>query len=289
MDCRLIVNVDDLGLHPAVRRAVERLAAVGTVTSATLLVNGPDFAQAVGCRAVPVGVHLNVVRGRPILPPDAVRSLVDREGLFLGSYGVLLARYLAGRLRLEEIEAEWDAQIARAREGGLDPSHLDSEKHTHALPRLMPVAQRLARRHAIPWVRRPVERLHVRGVPAGGFARLALLGWFSLFHRPAAGVAWADSAWGIAEQGSRLTPHAFARYARRLRSGSIIEIACHPGLPEDADPALPAEYGRLRVAAQWLLEYNSLSDPAWFETLGSLGVTLVSYARIRRRGDQAGI
>ena len=29
---RLIVNVDDLGLHPAVRRAVEACAAQGTVT-----------------------------------------------------------------------------------------------------------------------------------------------------------------------------------------------------------------------------------------------------------------
>ncbi|MFN9910300.1 MAG: ChbG/HpnK family deacetylase, partial [bacterium] len=39
---QLIINVDDIGLHPAVRRAVEACAARGTVTSASVLANGPD-------------------------------------------------------------------------------------------------------------------------------------------------------------------------------------------------------------------------------------------------------
>ncbi len=34
----VVVNVDDLGLHPAVRRAVEDLAGLSRVSSSTLLV-----------------------------------------------------------------------------------------------------------------------------------------------------------------------------------------------------------------------------------------------------------
>ena len=37
---QLIINVDDIGLHPAVRRAVEACAERGTVTSATPLYVG---------------------------------------------------------------------------------------------------------------------------------------------------------------------------------------------------------------------------------------------------------
>jgi predicted glycoside hydrolase/deacetylase ChbG (UPF0249 family) len=282
----LIVNVDDLGLHPAVSRAVRRLARLGVVTSASLLANGPNFEEAARSPAVPTGVHLNLLRGRPILPPPAVRSLVDERGLLLGSYRRLLARHVRGGLRLDEIEREWDAQIARVRDIGVVPSHLDSEKHVHAWPRLMPIVQRLARRHSIGWIRRPVERLRFTGLPPMAILRIALLAWFGLFHRPAAEVRWPDSTWGIADQGSLLRPARFARYVSSLDRRGVLEIVCHPGLPQAEDPPLPEEVGRLRVAGQWLEEFRALSDSSWLDTVRELGLVLVSYESIRSTGEK---
>jgi predicted glycoside hydrolase/deacetylase ChbG (UPF0249 family) len=284
--CSLIVNVDDLGLHPAVRRAVQALAGLGVVTSASLLANGPDFEEAARSSAVPAGVHLNILRGRPVLPPVAVGSLVDEQGLLLGSYRKLLARYACGRLRLDEIEKEWDAQIARVRDAGVVPSHLDSEKHVHAWPRLMPIAQRLARRHGIGWIRRPVERLRLSGLPLSAITRIGLLAWFGLFHRPAAEVRWADSTWGIAEQGALLSAARFERYIGSLGHGDVLEIVCHPGWPLAGDPCLPVEFGRLRVAGQWLEEFHALSDHDWLDTVRKLGFVLTSYESALSIGEQ---
>ncbi|MFN5497128.1 MAG: ChbG/HpnK family deacetylase, partial [bacterium] len=73
---RLIINVDDLGLHPAVRRAIEECAALGTVTSASVLANGPDIDAVKPIAGVSFGAHLNILRGKPLSPAHEVRSLV---------------------------------------------------------------------------------------------------------------------------------------------------------------------------------------------------------------------
>ena len=86
---RLIVNVDDLGLHPAVRRAVEACAAQGTVTSASVLANGPDQDAVRPYPGLTLGAHLNILRGAPLSPPREVTSLVGENGLFLGSFSQL--------------------------------------------------------------------------------------------------------------------------------------------------------------------------------------------------------
>ena len=99
---RVIVNVDDLGLHPAVRRAVEDLFRAGAVTSATLLVNGPDAAAAARIQGPGLGVHLNILRGKPLLPPSEIPSLVGPDGLFLGDYAALFRRYVTGRPAVED-------------------------------------------------------------------------------------------------------------------------------------------------------------------------------------------
>jgi len=45
------------------------------------------------------------------------------------------------------------AQVARARDAGLTPSHLDSHQHVHLHPALLPVVARVARRFGIGAVR----------------------------------------------------------------------------------------------------------------------------------------
>src|SRR5262249_34645691 len=67
---RVVVNADDFGLCAAVNRAIGRAHEEGVLTSASLLANGPTFDEAVAiARARPslgVGVHLNLLRGRPL-------------------------------------------------------------------------------------------------------------------------------------------------------------------------------------------------------------------------------
>lgn len=77
----LIVTADDFGLAPQVNEAVERAHVDGVLTTASLMVGAPavDEAVAIGRRnpRLRVGLHLVLVEGRPILPPERVPLLLE--------------------------------------------------------------------------------------------------------------------------------------------------------------------------------------------------------------------
>lgn len=282
----VIVNVDDIGLHPAVRRAVEDCAARGTVTSASVLANGPDTDALRPYPGVSLGAHLNILRGRPLSPVGEVRSLVGADGHFLGSFAALAARAVLRRLDPGEVRLEWSRQVAHLRERGLDLVHLDGEKHTHCLPGLFAIACDVAREHAIPWVRRSDERFgNLRfGAPA---LRRAVLRALCAGAQTGPAVRTTDAVWGIAEQGGSFTAEACARALKGIasaRAPRTIEVVCHPGRPMPGDPALPASFGRMRVHQLWEPEYRSLMEGptnagSWTETAAASGWRLVSFER----------
>ncbi len=83
---RLIVNADDFGLTTEVNKGIIEAYRNGIVTSTTIMVNMPGFADAVEkIRCTPglaVGIHLNLTYGVPVLGADQVRSLVGPDGRF---------------------------------------------------------------------------------------------------------------------------------------------------------------------------------------------------------------
>jgi predicted glycoside hydrolase/deacetylase ChbG (UPF0249 family) len=257
----LIVNVDDLGLHPAVRRAVESCAAIGTVTSASVLANGPDLDAVRPIAGVSLGAHLNILRGPPISPASEVRSLLGADGNFVGSAAALAWRVARGAVRRDEVRLEWSRQVAALRDRGLALSHVDGEKHTHCLPGLFSIACEVAAEHGIRWVRRSDERFgNIRvGSPA---VRRAVLRALCVSARTTAATESTDAVWGIAEQGRAFTATACERALAGIGARRI-EVVCHPGDRHDGDPALPRSFGRMRVHELWDPEFESLRDGSW--------------------------
>lgn len=281
----VVVNVDDLGLHPAVRRAVEDLAGLSRVSSATLLVNGPDAPAAAALSSTSrgslgVGVHLNILRGRPQSPAAEIPGLLRPDGLFLGDYVALFKRYLARAFTPTDAEREWTRQVERALELGVTPTHLDSEKHIHVWPGLFEAACRVAARFRIGWVRRPVERTPLARWDKGAL-RTRVLNTFALVHRlpGAPGVAHPACVFGIADQGPELLPARLAAYMKRVRP-DVLELVCHPGAPLPGDPPLPEEYGPMRIAGQWTPERDALAAPGWGRALRECGATLAHYGQL---------
>ena len=284
----VVANVDDLGLHPAVRRAVEDLAGLSRVSSATLLVNGPDAAA--GARlgttsrgSIGVGVHLNILRGRPESPAHEIAGLLRPDGLFLGDYVALFKRYLARAFTPTDAEREWTRQVERALDLGLAPTHLDSEKHIHVWPGLFEAACRVAARFGIGWVRRPVELVHPARWDKGG-RRARILNTFAVWHKlPGAlglsGVACPKCVFGIADQGTDLLPQRLGAYMKRVRP-DVLEVVCHPGAAIATDGPLPAEYGPMRIAGQWQDERDALAAPGWGRVLRESGARLAHYGQL---------
>src|SRR5262249_55928702 len=100
-----------------------------------------------------IGVHLNVLRGKAVLPPTEIPSLVDPAGRFLRNPVSLCSAILRKRVDLDHLSRELSAQIERAFEAGLRPTHLNSEKHVHMYPPIFARVVELAEKYGIRAVR----------------------------------------------------------------------------------------------------------------------------------------
>lgn len=220
---KLIVNADDFGFTRDVNEGILHAHEHGIVRSASLLATGPAFQHAVElARATPsldVGAHLALV-GLP--------SALD--GRPLPSTPFALLRAMASH-RLD-IHAELAAQMDRIVRAGIQPSHINTHKHTHLFPAVLKAVTRLARQYGVPWVRRPFDSAWPADPGAPLRLKLALRTAGPLrahFDRVLArsGCRSTDHFAGLLATG-RFDAAALVRFIRALPPGST-EFMCHPG------------------------------------------------------------
>lgn len=284
----LIVNADDLGWTEGVNRGIAEAHRKGLVTSTSLLANGRAFASALDvARANPalgVGVHLNLSDGAPTAKTRQVLSLVNDVGWLAAGPESLLLRIASRTLPLEEVEREWDAQIQKVRDAGIQPTHLDGHKHVQMLPGLYQIALRLAKKHGIRAIRISHEESRLRsllasggehktgvvlkqGVQARGLKFLARDAREMADH---VGLVTTDYFCGIAQTGA-LTRQGVERLLQSLPEGTT-EFMCHPGY---ADDELRRTSTRLQESRQTELEI--LTDARIRKIVASRGIRLISY------------
>ena len=174
----LVINADDLGFAPGVNRGIFEAHAAGTVTSASMMVTAPAFAEAAervrrdGTR-LGVGLHLNLVVGRPL---SSVPSLVDPEtGQFQGS--TRSPRGLAGQMDAGRCGASARRNSPRSPAAGITPTHVDSHRHVHAMPGILPAVAAVAHGAGMPVVRRPLDRASVLDPIAGAKMLVVHAAW----------------------------------------------------------------------------------------------------------------
>jgi len=277
---KLIVNADDLGLTPGVNRGVLRAFQDGIVTSASLLVTGSAFDDAVAlARQKPeldVGLHLTLVEEQAILGREVLPTLVDESGRLPRTSGEFLRRALLARISWDEVESEIAAQIARFQNTGLRLSHLDSHQHLHMFPPVFQIVRRLTRGMDNVWIRNPagpwrkspdvrmgrwVQRL---GLNLTCVSAQALLG-LRVPQMP-------DGMYGF-EVGGCLTRSALEQILRKIPDG-LYELICHPG-EDDADTR--RRYGHWDY--RWAEELEALTAPETRMVLKEQGIALTSFGQ----------
>lgn len=158
---RLIVTVDDFGLSVPVNEAIERGHRDGIVTAASLMVAEAASADAVArARANPrlgVGLHVVVVAGRPVLPPERIPDLVGPDGMFSNDLVRAGVRYFFSRRAQEQLDAEIRAQFEAFRVTGLALDHVNAQCHYHLHPTVLRLIVRVARDYGNPPMRIPHE------------------------------------------------------------------------------------------------------------------------------------
>lgn len=266
---RLILTADDFGIAPEVNEAVELAHRNGVLRSASLMVGAPATQDAVErARALPslaVGLHVVLVNGRPVLPPERVRDLVDGNGEFLTELVRAGFRFFFRPGVRKQLAAEIRAQFERFARTGLELDHADAQSHMHVHPTVFALILRIGREYGLRAVRIPRE-------PFGRTRSIAP--WLALMRARArrAGVVCNDYAFGVTEAG-RLTEERVLQMLAELPDG-VTEIFFHPAIRAFGG----ADAGTERY--QWSGELAALTSAGVRSAIERLGIERVTYGEL---------
>ena len=234
----LIITADDFGLSLPVNEAVEAGYRSGILTAASLMVGAPNFGDAVDrARTLPglgIGLHVTLLDGRPVLPPDQVPGLVGSDGRFFKNpewFGAAL--FFSTELRRQAV-AEVRAQFERFGETGLPLDHVNGHKHFHMHPVVANAIATIAPAYGLPPVRLPVEPFRQSYAATGDRPIQRLASWLFYFlvtrlmrrRFLKVGVAMNDQVFGINDSGA-MVERTILQYLDQIPQG-VTEIYCHP-------------------------------------------------------------
>ena len=281
MTKRLIVNADDYGRTPGVSRGILQAHREGIVTSTTVMINQPQIeaqlADALSCPDLGIGLHLVFTAWLPVLPPEAIPTLVDEQGHFLDQHTVW-AR--ADALSLQQLRAELAAQLERfSALAGRLPDHLDCHHFVHLYPPFFGIYADLAAQFSLPLrvpfplqadFQRALDTLpFLEGFPSDLVRGMivtnsALLGSRHLaYPKHFISTFFGEDA---------LSPDYLVNLLRSLPDGTS-ELMCHPGY---VDSTLESSTYR----AERERELAILTHPTVRDQVDALGIELINFGSL---------
>jgi len=151
-----MIHADDAGLSHSENMATIQSLEKGVVNSYSVMVPCPWFKEigefAKDNPQFDTGIHLTLTcewenyRFGPVLPVSEVPSLVDENGHFFKKREKLREKATA-----EDVKKELEAQIEKAVNFGLKPTHLDSHMYSvGAHPEFFKIYKRLGKKFGLP-------------------------------------------------------------------------------------------------------------------------------------------
>lgn len=266
---RVILSADDFGAAPEVNEAVEIAHTKGLLRATSLMIGAPAADDAVArARKLPalaVGLHVVLVHGRPVLPPEKIPDLVDARGRFLTDLVRAGMRFFFRPRARSQLAAEVRAQFERYAATGLALDHADAQSHMHVHPTVFQTILRVGREYGLRAIRIPRE-------PFG--ATKSIGPWLALMRRRAhrARLRTNDYALGVNEAGA-MSERRVLELLDRLPDG-VTEIFFHPATGAFAG----ADAGTERY--RWRDELDALTSPAVRTAIERRGIESVVYGEL---------
>jgi len=277
----LIINADDFGLSSGANRGIIKAWQEGILTSASLMVGGKAFSEAValawGNPGLQVGLHLTLVQGRAVTEYEGLPSITDPQGNFTDDPVLAGMRYFFLKPLRSRLYREIEGQIIKFRDTGLPLTHIDGHLNIHMHPVVFDILLELMPRHGITSFRLSRERLGVdlRLAPRRHMGKAADAFIFSRLAarcRPGLerlGITCAGEVKGLLNSG-RMTEGYLLDALDALQDGKT-EIYFHPGcLPDDELRGRMPDYRHEE-------ELAALTSPLVKEKVRGLGITLMNY------------
>jgi chitin disaccharide deacetylase len=272
---RVILTADDFGAAIEVNGAVERAHREGVLRAASLMVGAAAAQDAIArAQALPtlaIGLHVVLVNGRPVLGPQRVPDLVDRNGEFLSDLVRAGFRFFFRPGVRAQLAAEIRAQFERFAATGLVLDHADAQSHMHVHPTVFALIVRIGREFGLRAIRIPRE-------PYGATRSIAPSLALMRMRARAAGIVTNDYAFGVNEAGA-LTTQRVLQVLAELPDG-VTEIFFHP-----ATGAFPgADRGTERY--QWAGELAALTSPEVRAAIARNGIASITYGELAATKDE---
>ena len=279
---KLIINADDFGLTNGINKGVILAHKKGILTSATLIPNMPAFKEAIILakenKTLGIGIHLNIIRGKPVSDPQKVETLLNNKGNFLTIYP-FLKKFISRKINIKEIEYEFSAQIEKVLKEGIEITHFDSEKHIHSLPAIMRIVIKLAKKYEIPRIRFINEfclSFDIRALKAGIISYLNKKMKKEILK---AGILIPDKFYGICESG-KMNVKKFKKILSNISPG-ITEIMTHPGIIDADYKKIEQEYGYYYLGKEREEELKALTSTDLKNIIEKENIQLINYGDIK--------
>jgi len=219
-------------------------------------------------RGLAVGLHVVLVNGRPVLPPERVPNLVDEHGDFLADLVRAGFRFFLRPGVRAQLAAEIRAQFERFSQTGLALDHVDAQSHMHVHPTVFRLILQIGRDYGMRSIRIPRE-------PFGTTRSIAPWLWLMRTRARRAGIACNDYAFGVTEAGG-LTERRVLQLIEMLPDG-VTEIFFHPAVHAFSG----ADRGTEGYA--WEGELAALTSPLLRDAIAHNGIVVTTYGEIASR------
>ena len=279
---RLIVCADDFGLDPAVNDAVEAGHRHGILSTASLMVGASAAADAVArARFLPqlhVGLHLVLVDGHPVSPPEEVPGLVGADGKFDANMARAGFRFFFLPEVRRQLAQEIRAQFEAFRTTGLKLDHANTHKHMHLHPTVARLIIEIGGDYGLRAVRVPAEPVAAlrRAFPEERAHIPFLRPWIERLRRQLrrAGLLVNDHIFGLAWSG-KMVEQRILRLLPYLPDG-VSEMYFHPAAERSPNllAAMPDYHPVEELAA--------LTSATVQTRIAALGISLSNYSALSR-------
>ncbi len=279
---KLIITGDDFGLAEPVNEAIVEAHRNGILTAASLMMGASAASDAVErARAVPslkVGLHLVVVEGRPVSPPEQVPDLVDKDGEFSCRLIRSGFKFYFRPIVRKQLEAEIRAQYEAFHRTGFVLDHVNAHNHMHLHPTILSLLIEIGKDYGLQSIRFPYEpplpswRASRHGLSSKIGWWIFLAPWLKLMKERLrrAGVQINDYLFGMADSG-RMTSNLVIALLREIPHG-ITEIYFHP-----ATRRCP-EIDRTMPDYQHEEEFKALTHPLVLDELKRNGIDRCAFS-----------
>lgn len=240
MSKKLVITADDFGISEETNTAIKKCFCDGLLTSTCIMANGGAFEHAIDIlsdfKEIAMGVHLNIIEGKSLLPPASVAALCDSQGNYNNGFAALLSKSANPKF-LNEVEMDFRSQIEKIL-NHTQVSHINSHVHTHAIPNIFKITCKLAQEYGIKYIRTQTEipyiipslQKHLRLEYPINLVKAMLLGAFSTVNQQSLQeyeLLTNDYFIGIAYTGN-MDKNALRYGLKAVKKDSVVEMIFHP-------------------------------------------------------------